>query len=95
MACGRAVVATRVGGLIDTVVEDATGLHVPPRDPDTLADVLAALLEDPERRQRYGEAGRRRAATRYTWRRVAAETARTYERLAARRRVADLRTGEA
>lgn len=93
MACGRPVVATRVGGLIDTVVEDSTGVHVPPRDPDALADALAALLADPERRGRYGDAGRRRAATRYSWRRIASDTVRVYERLAARDRVAELRTG--
>jgi len=93
MACGRPVVATHVGGLIDTVVEDVTGLHVPPRDPETLAEVLGDLLQDPERRQRYGEAGRRRATTRYTWRRIATETARVYGRLAARSTAA-LRTGE-
>ncbi|MGN6743029.1 MAG: glycosyltransferase [Amnibacterium sp.] len=81
MACGRPVVATRVGGLIDTVVEDATGVHVPPRDPDALADALESLLTDPERRERYGVAGRRRAATRYTWRRVAQDTARVYAAL--------------
>ncbi|MGN6446193.1 glycosyltransferase [Amnibacterium sp.] len=95
MACGRPVVATRVGGLIDTVVEDSTGLHVPPRDPEALADALEGLLGDPERRRRYGENGRRRAATRYTWRRIGSDTARTYERLTARAGVAERRTSGA
>ncbi|HEV7624040.1 MAG TPA: glycosyltransferase [Amnibacterium sp.] len=81
MACGRPVVATSVGGLIDTVVEDVTGVHVPPRDPDALADALEPLLADAERRERYGAAGRRRAVTRYAWRRVALETARVYAAL--------------
>jgi glycosyltransferase involved in cell wall biosynthesis len=93
MACGRPVVATRVGGLIDTVVDDGTGVHVPPRDPDALAEALAELLADPDRRRRYGEAGRRRAATRYSWRRIASDTVRVYERLTARDRVAELRRG--
>jgi glycosyltransferase involved in cell wall biosynthesis len=81
MACGRPVVATSVGGLIDTVVEDVTGVHVPPRDPDALADALEPLLADAERRERYGVAGRRRAVSRYAWRRVALETARVYASL--------------
>jgi glycosyltransferase involved in cell wall biosynthesis len=85
MACGIPVVASRVGGLIDTVVEDVTGVHVPPRDPQAVADEVGALLADPERRRRYGRAGRRRAASRYTWNRVATETARVYESLQAAR----------
>jgi len=81
MACGRPVVATSVGGLIDTVVEDVTGVHVPTRDPEALADALESLLTDAERRARYGAAGRRRAVSRYAWRRVALETARVYATL--------------
>jgi glycosyltransferase involved in cell wall biosynthesis len=93
MASGRAVVATRVGGLIDTVVADGTGVHVPPRDPGALATAVGALLADPDRRHRYEQAGRRRATTRYTWRRIAEDTSRVYERLAARERAAKLLAG--
>lgn len=83
MACGVPVIASAVGGLLDTVVEDVNGLHVPPRDPDALAAALAGLLADPERRARYGEAGRARAESRYSWARVAAETAQVYDRVRA------------
>jgi len=83
MACGRPVVASSVGGLIDTVVEDATGLHVPPRDEAAVAAAVAGLLDDPERREAYGRAGRERAEHRYTWQRVAADSERVYERLVA------------
>ncbi|WP_439691529.1 glycosyltransferase [Curtobacterium sp. SP.BCo] len=83
MACGRAVVASRVGGLIDTVVEDATGLHVPPRDETAVAAAVAGLLDDADRRERYGRAGRARAERRYTWQEVAAASERVYERLVA------------
>ncbi|MBT1680016.1 glycosyltransferase [Curtobacterium aurantiacum] len=83
MACGRPVVASSVGGLIDTVVEDATGLHVPPRDETAVADAVGALLDDPERREAYGRAGRKRAESRYTWQKVAADSERVYERLLA------------
>ncbi|PZF21799.1 glycosyltransferase family 1 protein [Curtobacterium sp. MCLR17_045] len=83
MACGRPVVASSVGGLIDTVVEDATGLHVPPRDETAVAEAVGALLDDPERREAYGRAGRQRAESRYTWQKVAADSERVYERLLA------------
>jgi D-inositol-3-phosphate glycosyltransferase len=49
MACGTPVVASAVGGMIDSVVDGVTGVHVPPRDPDRLAEALAALLADGER----------------------------------------------
>ncbi len=40
MACGRPVVASAVGGLIDTVVDGVTGVHVPPREVDRLATAI-------------------------------------------------------
>ncbi|WP_336696441.1 glycosyltransferase [Curtobacterium sp. USHLN213] len=83
MACGRPVVASSVGGLIDTVVEDATGLHVPPRDEHAVAAAVGGLLDDPGRRAQYGRAGRERAESRYTWQKVAADSERAYERLLA------------
>jgi D-inositol-3-phosphate glycosyltransferase len=78
MACGVPVVAASVGGLIDTVVDHKTGLHVPPRDPEAVADALAALLADPQFAAELGRAGRQRVRTRYTWDRVAADTERAY-----------------
>ncbi|MFP5377415.1 MAG: glycosyltransferase [Acidimicrobiia bacterium] len=78
MACGVPVVASAVGGLVDTVVDGRTGVHVPPRRPDVLGPVLAALLADPGRRRRMGEAGARRARTHYGWDTVAARTMETY-----------------
>jgi glycosyltransferase involved in cell wall biosynthesis len=79
MACGRPVVGSAVGGLLDTVVPGITGELVPPRRPDVLAETLRELLADPARRQAYGRAGRARAVSTYQWRRVAAETEDAYE----------------
>jgi D-inositol-3-phosphate glycosyltransferase len=78
MACGRPVVASTVGGLIDTVVEGVTGLHVPPRRPDRLAEAIGRLLEDDALRVRLGAAGAERARARYTWTRVADSTLDVY-----------------
>jgi glycosyltransferase involved in cell wall biosynthesis len=84
MACGRPVVATAVGGLVDTVVDGRTGDLVPPRDPGRLGEVLAALLADDGRRAAYGAAGVRRARARYRWSRVVADTETVYGQVLAR-----------
>lgn len=86
MACGVPVVATAVGGMIDTVVDGETGVHVPPRDPERLAGALRDLLADHPARERMGRAGVRRARERYDWERVAAQTHAVYEQLLERRR---------
>jgi D-inositol-3-phosphate glycosyltransferase len=81
MACGVPVVGSSVGGLIDTVVDGKTGLHVPPKAPKQLAAALRTLLDDPALRRRFGDAGASRAAERYGHDQVAAATLSAYRRL--------------
>jgi len=83
MACGRPIVGTAVGGMLDTIVPGRTGELVPPRDPAALRETLRALLDDKDRRRRYGEEGRRRAVERYDWTTVVADTAAAYRSLCA------------
>jgi D-inositol-3-phosphate glycosyltransferase len=83
MACGVPVVASAVGGQKDSVVHGVTGVHVPPRDPDALADALRGLLADPARRAELGAAGARRARERYGFDRIARATREVYAELAA------------
>ncbi len=78
MACGRPVVGSAVGGLLDTIVPGETGELVPPRRPDLLAGALRELLADPARREAYGRAGRARAVETYQWRSVAEATRDVY-----------------
>lgn len=54
----KPVIASDVGGLPDTVRHDRTGLLVPPRDPNALAQALLTLARDPIRRGRLGDAAR-------------------------------------
>jgi len=82
MACGIPVVVSAVGGLVDTVVNGVTGIHVAPRRPEELAEALRALLDDPEHRRRRGVAGARRARERYGWNRIAGATLRVLGELA-------------
>jgi glycosyltransferase involved in cell wall biosynthesis len=68
MAHARPVIATRVGGAPEQVVDGETGLLVPPSDAAALAAALGRLAADPALRARMGEAGRRRAAERFSMR---------------------------
>jgi glycosyltransferase involved in cell wall biosynthesis len=80
MACGVPVVASAVGGMLDTVQPGVTGLLVPPRDPVALATAVASLLRRPAVRAAYGRAGAARARADYSWESVAARTADAYRR---------------
>jgi glycosyltransferase involved in cell wall biosynthesis len=79
MGCAVPVVASAVGGLIDTVVHGKTGLHVPPQDAEALAAALAELLVRPDTARQFGRAGRKRVSARYSWTRIAAETEKAYQ----------------
>ncbi|MCZ6623363.1 MAG: glycosyltransferase family 4 protein, partial [Deltaproteobacteria bacterium] len=58
MAAGKAVVATKVGGVPDLVEDGRTGLLVPSKDSDTLADAILRVLKDNSLRRRLGEQAR-------------------------------------
>lgn len=60
MACELPVVATRVGGNPEVVVEGVTGFLVPPQDPPALAERLLILMNNPGLRKSMGTAGRAR-----------------------------------
>jgi glycosyltransferase involved in cell wall biosynthesis len=81
MEAGLPVVATRVVGNEDVVVDGVTGTLVPFGRPAALGAALAALLDDPGLRRRQGAAGRCRYLAGFTRERMAAETAAIYEEL--------------
>ena len=60
---GKPVVATAVGWIPTVVLDQMTGILVPPRDPTALAEAIQALLDDPVRAAAMGTAGRAHAAT--------------------------------
>jgi alpha-maltose-1-phosphate synthase len=81
MACGTAVVGSRVGGIPEVVTDGETGLLVPPDDPASLADALNVLLLDPGHAETMGRLGRERAIADFGWRAIAAQTAELYSSL--------------
>jgi glycosyltransferase involved in cell wall biosynthesis len=81
MEASLPVVATRVIGSEEVVVDGETGLLVPAQDPPALSRALSTLLADPVLRARLGRAGRRRYLTMFTRRRMAADTVAVYSRV--------------
>jgi glycosyltransferase involved in cell wall biosynthesis len=67
MAYGRPVVASAVGGLLDSIEDAVTGRFVPPGDPAALRTALEELLADAALRHRLGTSARQAAANRFSW----------------------------
>ena len=83
LAAGRAVVATSVGGVPDVVDDGETGYLVPPGDIEALAERLAELARDPERRDAMGREGRERVLRRYAVERLVDDVDELYRGLLA------------
>jgi glycosyltransferase involved in cell wall biosynthesis len=83
MATGCPVVATRVGGVPDLVVDGETGRLVPPGDREALAAALLALFREPELTARMAELARRRVLERHQAQRLVADIDRLYRELLA------------
>ena len=66
MAAGLPMIVTDVGGNPELVLDGETGLVVPPRSPQQLADAIIRLANDPALRERLGAAGHRRVAENFT-----------------------------
>jgi glycosyltransferase involved in cell wall biosynthesis len=77
MASGKPVVATSLPGVVDIVVNNETGILVPPGDERALANTLYQLLMDDESLNRFGLNGRK-VAEKYTWKNCAQEMKKIY-----------------
>ena len=89
MAAGKAVVASRVGGIQEVVLDGETGLLVPAGDSAALASAISSLLADPARAARMGQAGRARVQARFGLDRMVRETEALYDELLERKGLAD------
>jgi len=95
MACETAVVASAVGGIKEVVVDGETGFLVPleqmketpfePTNPEKFARDLAVrinqLMKDRHLREKFGQAGRKRAEEKFSWSAIAADTRKLYASL--------------
>ena len=83
-AMARPVVGTTVGGIPEVIVDEETGLLVPPRDPRALAQAMGRLMADPDYRRELGRRGRELVVERFSMEQMAAEIEAVYEVLRAR-----------
>ncbi len=83
MACSKPVVAARVGGVPEIVLDGETGLLFRGGDAVALAGSLEAMLTDPERAAHMGRAGRARAEAHFTWQRIADQYFEIYRQVSA------------
>ena len=81
MAAGVPVVATRVGGVPEQVVDGETGFLFEPGDPAAAAAAVERILADPEGAVRLGEAGRERVRREFGLERMVGETVALYDAL--------------
>lgn len=79
MACEIPVVASRVGGIPEVVVDGETGFLVPPADPAALAEAINAVLSSQDLAERLGKAGRARVEEHFSWQAIAMQTKKVYE----------------
>jgi glycosyltransferase involved in cell wall biosynthesis len=87
MAMGKPVVASGVGGLAEVVAHGETGILVPPKDPEALAEAVDRLLSDRQLRERMGRAGRLRAERMFAREAMVASVGALYQTLMERKGV--------
>ena len=82
MAAGKPIVATNTGGIPEVVVDGETGLLVPPRDHEAMADAIVRLMKEPDLRARMAAAGLARVRKHFSAERMVEQTLRVYRRVA-------------
>jgi D-inositol-3-phosphate glycosyltransferase len=86
MACGTPVIASEVGGLAFLIQDGVTGYHIPVREPNALAQRMIALLDNPDKRDRIGQAAYE-TAKRYSWSHVTDQLLEVFTMLGTRPRI--------
>jgi len=81
MSCGKAVIASRVGGLADIVADGETGFLTSPGNVDELVRSVSRLVTDERLRNRMGFRGRARAVQSFDWKRIVKQYIGCYESL--------------
>ena len=77
-SASKPVVAARIGGILDLVADGKNGLLADPERPESFADAIVRVLDDPSLSERLGRAGRRKAES-FSWRATTARIAEIYD----------------
>ncbi|KLU59338.1 GDP-mannose-dependent alpha-(1-6)-phosphatidylinositol monomannoside mannosyltransferase [Peptococcaceae bacterium CEB3] len=80
-ACGRPIIASKVGGLPEVVTDHETGLLIPPGNVRELSAAMEYMVRHPVERRLFGEAGRRFVLANYNWMENVSQMERVYRRL--------------
>jgi glycosyltransferase involved in cell wall biosynthesis len=70
MACAKPVIASNIGGAVEIIQNEKTGLLVPPAQPKTLATKINELLEDEKKTKQMGTNARKTVIARYSWEKI-------------------------
>jgi len=81
MSCGKVVVGTEAGGIPEIITHGRDGFLFPPRDADTLAEILLNVVRQPGLRQRIGVAARQTVLDRFTIQTMAKNVETVYDAL--------------
>ena len=85
MASRLPIVATNVGGNPEVVIDGETGILVPPKDPEKMAEAIIKILQNPELAKNMGQAGRKRVEEKFSLYRMVSEYRSLYEEILARK----------
>ncbi len=80
-ACGIPVVASRIGGVHEAVIDGSTGFLVEPKDVNQLVQKLAVLIKDDKIRGQMGKKGRKHVVENYDWKKNAAKMLQMYKEI--------------
>lgn len=81
MSSGKAIVGSKVGGIVDIVKDQINGFLVEPRNYEQLAEKICYLIEHPEIRKKMGYEGRKMVENNYTWEKIADKTFELYSKI--------------
>ncbi len=87
MACETPVVASAVGGILETVVDGETGFLVEPANPRALAEGINCLLKNRNLAEKFGKNGRRRVEKNFSWATIAKKTLDLYREVIEEKKV--------